>query len=336
MADSAEGGLPLVSILTPSLNQAEFIEDCLRSVVVQDYPRLEHRVVDGGSTDGTVEILRRYGSRLAGWTSRPDAGQAEAINAGVGDSRGEIVAWLNSDDFYYRTDTVSSAVRSLLAHPEAAFVYADGVMVDEGGCLLDWHRYPALNAERLMSFEVLLQPTVFMRRAAWEESGGLRNAYRLILDHDLWVRIARRHPIHHVSDFWAVERTHARAKTIADAARFVEEGLRLLAEWESDPEFRARSTDEQRRIRAGAHVFAAKRLIDAGDFAGSLRHLARAARVRPRSVLRVWYKLAHAAGGAAGLGGLFLTYRAARRRWQHASRHLTVSEDGIRWNRPNE
>lgn len=331
MADSSAARDPLVSIVTPSLNQSAFLEDCLRSVSAQDYPRVEHRVVDGGSTDGTLEVLRRFSARIAGWSSLRDSGQAEAINTGVAASRGEIVAWLNSDDFYYRTDTVRVAVRALQAHPEAALVYADGVMVDEYGQLLDWHRYPVLDADRLMSFDVLLQPTVFLRRSAWDEAGGLRNDYRLVLDHDLWVRIARRHPIHHEPGFWAVERTHPRAKTIRQAASFVEEGFRLLAEWESDREFQAWPADRRRRIAAGAHIFAAKRLIDAGDFDGALSHLARATSIRPRSILPVWYKLAQALGGTIGLGDVFRAYRNLRRRWQHGSRRLFVSDTGIHW-----
>ncbi len=153
--------LPRVSIVTPSFNQAAFLEETIQSVLSQDYPNLEYIIIDGGSTDGSVEIIEKYADRLAYWVSEKDAGQADGINKGLVRATGEVVAWLNSDDTYlggaietFLPGSIRSAVAALQANPDCGLVYGDVLAVDAAGQKLNLARYDDWNLDDLLRFKI--------------------------------------------------------------------------------------------------------------------------------------------------------------------------------------
>lgn len=222
-----ELGLPLVSIVTPSFNQAQFLEETILSVLGQDYPNLEYLIVDGGSTDGSLEIIRRYADRLAWWVSEPDSGQTEALNKGFAHARGEIFAWLNSDDTYL-PQAVSEAVQYLQNHAEVGLVYGDASFIDERGRVLG--KFPARQTDyrRLRRGYVHIpQQAAFFRAELWRRVGPLDASFYFAMDYDLWVRIARIAKIVYLPRLWANFRLHGSAKTIAADERCWPEMLRV-------------------------------------------------------------------------------------------------------------
>lgn len=221
----AEG--PLVSIVTPSFNQGTFIGQTIASVLGQDYPRIEYLVVDGGSTDGTLEVLRRFGDRL-GWVSEPDRGQSDAINKGWRKTRGEVIAWLNADDLY-RPGAVRKVVEFFRAHPDIDLVYGDCEFINEQGGVVGRHNTrPANGADLLRSpISIIAQPATFLRRRVLQTVGHLDETLHYMMDFEYWVRVAARHSIVYLPECLAAFRIHRGSKSVSQAARLEEERLHI-------------------------------------------------------------------------------------------------------------
>ena len=304
---------PLVSIVTPSFHQARYLEQTMRSVLEQDYPRIEYLVIDGASKDGSVDIIKKYEGKLAYWVSEKDTGQAEAINKGLSRATGEIVAWLNSDD-YYLPGAVSSAVKIFEANPDVALVYGDMLAVDENGRTTNSMKYTQLSLADLLCFQIIGQPSVFFRRDALQMAGLLDTAFHFLLDHHLWIRIAQQGSILHVPQVWSAARYHAEAKNVAKAAEFGREAFRILEWAKGQPGLMETLSGVERRARASANRVDARYLLDGGQPASALKAWMRALFIHPPTALKRMNIFVSALLNLMGLGALRESILRRRRR----------------------
>lgn len=208
---------PLVSILTPSYNQGRFIGDCLRSVAEQTYRPLEHVVVDGASTDNTLNILESAGSHVR-WESAPDKGQAHALNKALLRSRGKIIGWVNSDDGYADRRAVEWAVGTFASNPEVDLVYGHSLLVNERNQVLNLLFAPPFNRSLLKRVHYVYQPTVFIRREALQRQPYfLREDLHFVLDRELVLRLTATGRVARLPRVLAIDR-HQRARKVLSPA----------------------------------------------------------------------------------------------------------------------
>jgi glycosyltransferase involved in cell wall biosynthesis len=203
---------PRISIVTPSYNQGPFIERTIRSVLEQPVEGLEYVVCDGGSTDATADVLRRYEGRLR-WVSERDGGQADAVNKGLVMTNGPVIGWLNSDDVYY-PGALAAVLGFFDAHPEVDIVYGDADHIDERDAVLEPYYTEDWDYERLKDVCFICQPSAFFRRRVVERHGGLDASLRYCMDYEYWLRIGRTTPFVRVPERLAGSRLYASNKTL--------------------------------------------------------------------------------------------------------------------------
>ena len=219
---------PLVTIVTPSYQHARFLAETMDSVLNQTYPNIEYIVIDGGSTDGSVDIIKERADRLAYWESEPDKGQTSAINKGFARANGEILAWLNSDDTL-EPDAVAEVVAFLRDHPDVGLVYGDANFTDEHGQVIG--KFPAAQTDftRLSRGYVHIpQQSAFWRADLYRQVGPLDESLYFAMDYDLWRKLAAVSEVRYLpGKVWANFRLHGDSKTIAEDDRCWPEMVRI-------------------------------------------------------------------------------------------------------------
>lgn len=223
------GGLGTsVSVLTPSYNQARWLPDNLRSVAAQDYPGIEHIVIDGGSTDGSKEILAAASPAVI-WESGPDRGQSDAINRAFRLSSGQILGWLNSDDAYYRADVVSRVVRVFEEYPDVGVVFGHAALVNGDNLLLHVLWSPPFAPRLLRAYNFIWQPTVFVRRSALGRADFVDEAFDYAMDLELMLHMAGRTRFKRVNSIMSIDRHHLARKSLTRPDLWARDQARLAS-----------------------------------------------------------------------------------------------------------
>jgi len=217
---------PDATVVTPSYNQGQFIEETILSVLSQSGVSIEYLVMDGGSTDGTLDILKKYRGRLE-YVSERDKGQTDAINKGFRRARGRILAYLNSDDTYL-PGAVAKVVGFMDEHPEYAMAYGEGYHVDIHGKFMERYYTEPFDFRRLAEICFICQPTVFLRREVLSTVGYFDDTLDYCMDYDYWIRVAKRYSIGYLPAYLATSKLHDTGKTLSKRVEFHREILETV------------------------------------------------------------------------------------------------------------
>ena len=270
---------PKISIVTPSLNQGQFIEETIRSVLLQGYPDLEYILMDGGSKDDSLSIINKYDKWLAYWESKADRGQAHAINKGFHKSSGDIVAWINSDDFYLH-GALCKAACWLCRGEGVFFIYGGCEVVDEVGHGVGYYMgkyYPDQDFRAYWNHYVP-QPSAFFLRDILDEVGCLDETLNFVMDYDFWVRCSRRHVLFYTGEISAGFRLHSASKTVASKIHFDPELDCAVRRYWGKPlsSTYIRYIFKRNRHRSGVFRWHAYEALQNGNVRASIRFICRA------------------------------------------------------------
>lgn len=204
--------LPKISIVTPSYNQGQFLEETILSVLNQDYPLIEYIIIDGGSSDQSVEIIKKYEKRIAYWISEQDKGQAHAINKGFSKATGSIFAWLNADDLL-APSAVRIATTYLTKFPNIGLVFGDRVIIDGRGNIIALISNPKFSKYMLQWGFTIPQETAFFYKKLFDEVGQLDESLKCVMDFDLWCKLSRKTNFYHIPAVLGYYRDHEETKS---------------------------------------------------------------------------------------------------------------------------
>jgi glycosyltransferase involved in cell wall biosynthesis len=276
---------PLVSIVTPSYNQADFIAATIESVLQQDYPHVELIVIDGGSTDGSVDVIRRYQKHLKYWVSEPDRGQADAINKGYRIASGDLIGWLNSDD-ELTPGSIARLVRYFGARPEVGLVYGDLERIDASGQHIAFDHYEDFDLVQFVRTAAYIsQPGSLVRRSVLDAIGPLDTELRFMMDLDQWLRAALVCRFGYERSVVARFRVHDEAKSSGRLDVAAEDLLAVYRKLFSRAELPEPLRRIEREAWAHAHLAAARAYYGANCQSQAYRELAQACRLKPSVVI---------------------------------------------------
>jgi len=281
-------GLPLVSIVTPSLNQGGFIEETILSIKNQAYSNIEHIIVDGGSTDNTLDIIKKYdGTYNMRWLSEPDEGQSAAINKGWRMAKGEIIAYINSDDTYMPW-AVETAVTFFAEHPDTSMVYGDCNFIGEHGKLFRQYRPVEFDLKKfLCQGSIIPQPTVFLRKDILDNVGYLDTNLHMSMDADFWFRIGLRHKIQYIPTILAMFRLIPGTKSTSEGYKFSQDYLHILGKIFSDPTLPEELRRLERRAYGRAYFNACLACCRRRQIKLAYRHLVKSIVLYPMNLLKL-------------------------------------------------
>lgn len=282
----AHGVMPKVVIVTPSFNQAAYIEETIRSVILQGYSNLEYWVIDGGSTDGTKSILEKYDPWLAGWRSEPDRGQTDAINKVWGTVSGDFYGWLNSDDIF-TPGALYNLISYFKQHPDIDYVYGELEIINEKSEIVGSRKNQLFDLKKLVrEAGWISQPGSLISGGALKQVGLLDPELRLLMDLDLWFRAGKHYKFGKINAPLARYRKHAATKTKTQQSRAAQEIMHVYDKVFSAPDL----PSEIRAIRsyayASAHIYAAHRLLNSGNLPDALSQMRAAIKSDARVVFR--------------------------------------------------